>query len=298
MMHDSKRWLLFAYALMVCGCAAPRYTMDLDLILEAEGRKNRTQRAYRCTAGAHRGASVAHLENTIDALKEADRDSRYAFIEFDVQYSRDMRIVVFHDKRMLRVFGNVRTIGDSTFSELQDASGGEIVAYEDIMPVLSKPLNIEIKATKDSELDRRLVDEVAADLRSRKRIDEVLISSISSDVVAYVNARYPDIPTGQIFWLTSSTYLHLDSLTRRLYDEIRATEADYLMLHVANLRNIDDLLRLKPRGKTIVFWDFDDTMYIVHKDLSDRLWIDSCFRSFWQSVRYKLSSLLHRRSRR
>jgi hypothetical protein len=62
------------------------------------------------------------------------------------------------------------------------------------------------------------------------------------------------------------------------------------MLHVANLRNIDDLLRFKPKGKTIMFWDFDDTIYIVHKDLSDRLWGDSGIRTFCQLLRYKLVS--------
>jgi hypothetical protein len=66
------------------------------------------------------------------------------------------------------------------------------------------------------------------------------------------------------------------------------------MLHVANLRNIDDLLKFKPKGKTIVFWDFSDTIYIVHKDISDRLWGDSGIRTFCQFVLYKLASLFQR----
>jgi len=60
------------------------------------------------------------------------------------------------------------------------------------------------------------------------------------------------------------------------------------MLHVANLRNIEDLLRLKPTGKTVVFWDFDDTMYVVHKDLSDRLWGDSFLKTLLDQCRYKI----------
>jgi hypothetical protein len=103
--------------------------------------------------------------------------------------------------------------------------------------------------------------------------------------------EYDNIPTGQGFWLTSSTYLPFDGLTKKLYEDISATQADYLMLYVANLRNIDDLLKFKPRGKTIVFWDFGDTMYIVHKDLSDRLWGDSGIRTFFQFVQYKLASV-------
>ena len=89
------------------------------------------------------------------------------------------------------------------------------------------------------------------------------------------------------------TVLRINKLNK-LYEEISATQADYLMLHTANLHNLDDLLTFKPRGKTIVFWDFDDTMYIVHKDLSDRLWGDSSLRTFGNLLRYKLVSAFQR----
>jgi len=275
---------------MASGCAMPPYIKSLDEILEREGINNRIPYGYRCTAGAHRGASEEYRENTVAALKAADKNSEYAFIEFDVQYSKDRRIVVYHDKRMLRLYGNLSAIGNSTFAELSKITYGEIVAYDEVIGILRKKLNIEIKSRGDHQEDERLVDEIIADIRDRKRDNDVLISSISGDVIKYVNQKYPDIPTGQVFWLTSSTYLHFDALTKRLYEEIRATQADYLMLHVANLRNIDDLLKFKPRGKTIVFWDFSDTIYILHKDLSDRLWGDSGIKTFFQFVRYKFVS--------
>ena len=274
--------------MLTTGCAMPRYAVSIDAILDREGRSNGTEYGYRCTRGAHRGASEVHMENTAAALKAADADKQYAFIEFDVQYSMDDRIVVYHDKRMLRQFGSPKAIGKTTFAELSAITKGEIAAYDDVMPNLRKRLNIEIKSQGDEEEDRRLVDEIMADLKERKRQDDVLISSISIEVVQYVNYKYPDMPTGQLFWLTSSTYLHLSGLTKKLYEDIKTTQADYLMLHVANLRNIDDLLALKPEGKTIMLWDFDDRMYIVHKDLSDRLWGHSGLRTFFQLMRYKL----------
>jgi glycerophosphoryl diester phosphodiesterase len=281
---------LILIAAMLSGCAMPPYLKSLDEILEREGLNNRVRYGYRCTAGAHRGASEEHRENTMAALKAADKNSKYAFIEFDVQYSKDRRIVVYHDKRMLRLYGNIRAIGDTTFAELSKITYGEIAAYDEVIAILRKKLNIEIKSQGDTQEDERLVDEIIADIQARKRDNDVLISSISGNVIKYVNRNYPDIPTGQVFWLTSSTYLHFGGLTKKLYEDISATQADYLMLHVANLRNIDDLLKFKPRGKTIVFWDFDDTMYIVHKDLSDRLWGDSGIRTFCQFVLYKFAS--------
>jgi glycerophosphoryl diester phosphodiesterase len=281
-------------AVVVSGCSMPPYETSLDEILEREGITHRVRYGYRCTAGAHRGASEEHMENTLAALEAADKNSKYAFIEFDVQYSKDGRIVVYHDKRMLRLHGSLKAIGDTTFAELSEITDGEIAAYDKVIGILKKKLNIEIKSQGDDREDRRLVDEIIADIRARKRDSDVLISSISGDVIKYVNQNYPDISTGQIFWLTSSTFLHFDSLTKGLYDEIGATRADYLMLHVANLHNLDALIRFKPRGKTIVFWDFDDTMYVVHKDLSDRLWGNSWIKTFCDFVRYKLACLFQR----
>jgi glycerophosphoryl diester phosphodiesterase len=285
---------LMLLAAMVSGCAMPHYVTSLDTILEQEGRNNGARYGYRCTAGAHRGAAEEHRENTLAALKAADKNSKYAFIEFDVQYSKDRRIVVYHDKRLLRLYGNMRAIGNTTFAELSQLTYGEIAAYDEVMAILRKKLNIEIKSQGDIQEDERLVDEIITDIRARKRDKDVLISSISSDVITYVKQNYPDIPTGQVFWLTSSTYLHFEGLTKKLYEDISATRADYLILHVANLRNIDGLLEFKPKGKTVVFWDFDDSTYIVHKDISDRLWGDSGIRTFFQFVRYKLVSPFQR----
>jgi len=281
---------------MANGCAMPPYVTSLDEILEQEGINNRVRYGYRCTAGAHRGASEEHIENTVAALKAADKNSKYAFIEFDVQYSKDGKIVVYHDKRMLRLYGDLRAIGNTTFAELSGMTGGEIAAYDEVIGNLKKKLNIEIKSQGDNQEDERLVDEIIADIQTRKRDNDVLISSISDHVIKYVKRNYPNIRTGQVFWLTSSTYLHFDGLTKKLYEDISANQADYLMLHEANLRNIDDLLKFKPRGITIVFWDFDDTIYIVHKDISDRLWGDSGIRTFGQLVRYKLVSAFQRRN--
>jgi glycerophosphoryl diester phosphodiesterase len=266
----------------------PPYVTSLDQILDKEGIVNQTPYEYRCTAGAHRGASEEYRENTMAALLAADENSKYAFIEFDVQYSKDHRIIVYHDKRLLRLYGKMKPIGETTFAELSKITYGEIVAFDEVIGILRKKLNIEIKSQGDNQEDERLVDEIIADIKARKRDKDVLISSISGDVITYINRCYPDIPTGQVFWLTSSTYLHFDALTKRLYEDISATEADYLMLYIANLHNIDDLLKFKPKGKTIMFWDFDDTMYIVHKDMSDRLWGDSGIEAVFQFVRYKI----------
>lgn len=284
--------IIILFAVLVLGFAGSAHVISLDEILEGHEIDNGKNYGYRCTAGAHRGASLDFKENTLAALLAADSSSKYAFIEFDVQYSKDRKIVVFHDKRMLRLFGSLRSIGSTNYDQLVKLTDGEIAAYDQVVGKLKKKLNIEIKSQGDIQEDERLVNEIINDVRSRGRERDVLISSISSDVVKYVSRVYPDIATGQIFWWTSSTFLPFDSLTRSLFEEIAETRADYVMLHVANLNNIDNLLEFKPENKTIVFWDFDDKMYVLHRDLSDRLWGESVVISFLKSVKYKFSSLV------
>jgi glycerophosphoryl diester phosphodiesterase len=282
---------LLAVALLAAGCAGPKATVGLREVMSHElGRELGDLPNLRCTLGAHRGSSVVHRENTLPALLAAEDDPRFAFIEFDVQYTADNRIVVFHDQRLFRLYGRTREVGEITYAELYAATDGEIVLFRDLMARLrNKPLNIEIKSQGDVDEDARLADEVVAIVRALGREEDVMISSISSDAIRYVKQAYPEFPTGLILWLTSSTYLHLDPLTARLYETFTGTGADYLMLHVANLRNLEKLLALKPPDKTIVFWDFDDRMVLVHRDPGDRLWGTSRWADFWAGVWYRIT---------
>lgn len=280
-----------ANLLLSSGCALPSHNQSLRSVMQQElDRSDAVLPAYRCTLGAHRGASVDHLENSQLALAAAEADPRYAFIEFDVQYTRDDQIIVFHDRRLRRLFDRFDSISNLSYAEIQKLSQGQIPLYRDVIGSLNKRLNIEIKSQGDDQRDVRLADELIADLRARDKLDDVMISSISENVIRYIKNQYPEIPTGQIFWITSSTFLHFDHLTERLYEKFSRTQAEYLMLNVENLRNIENLIKLKPQGKTIMFWNFQDNIYLVHSDLSDRLWGSSALGNFWDGLRYKVSA--------
>jgi len=235
--------------------------------------KKKAEIPYHTTIGAHRGDSVIFTENTPAAIRSAQQNPKYAFIEFDVQYSSDKRVIVFHDSSLKRVFGHKVKVKETSFEELASLSDHRIATYEEIMDLAEgKPLNIEIKSQGDPADDERLIDYVMADLKRRGIESCTMISSISAEAIQYVKEHYPEMPTGQIFWKKASTYLPFDFLTKQLYRKVAESKADYIMLHVDNLRNIKDLLEFKPPNQTIVFWDFDDTMYVVLKDSSDHMW--------------------------
>jgi len=274
--------------LFLSGCVMPRHSIGLHAALKKEPDGKNHLASYRCTRGAHRGDSYFYTENSIQAIHSARHNPKFAFIEFDVQYSADNRAVVVHDTTLRRVFREKGNVGESTLEELRQLSNNQISTYEEVMELAEgKPLNIEIKSQGDAEEDERLVDFIVADVKERNIESRVLISSISEEAVRYVNDQYPEMATGQIFFFKASTYLPFDFLTEGLYRQIRESKADYLMLHTTNRHNIEDLLRLKPKDKTIVFWNFNDTLYIVHKNFSDRLWGDGRLKTFFNWLRYK-----------
>jgi glycerophosphoryl diester phosphodiesterase len=220
--------------------------------------------------GAHRGDSTNYVENTIEAIQSAVNEDKYKFIEFDIQYTKDKKIIIFHDLSLLRLQNKKVEINKLTYQELLEISDFQIPLYEEVMDIIadSKKINIEIKSQSNLKDDRDLIDFIIKDCKEREILKNILISSISPEAIKYVDNAHPEIKTGQIFWIVPSTFFNLDFFTKSLYNEISETGADYLMLHGVNLRNYSSLLNLKPTNKTLVFWNFDDTMYV----LDDKLW--------------------------
>lgn len=254
-------------SIVLAGCVVVRSTVNQCATVIEVGQK-----IYRCTAGAHRGDSGLYTENSPEAIRSARKNPVYAFIEFDVQYSADNVPVVLHDTNLLRVFGHLNKVKNTPYSELQELSGGEIATFDEIMNLAAgKCVNIEIKSQGDDAEDRQLIDYVVENIHRRGISQQVLLSSISEEAVSYAKERYPTLNVGQVMFHNAATWLPFDALTEKLYN----SPADYIMLHRTNLKNINDLIKLKPSNKTLVFWDFSDTMYIVHKDPTDRLWDNS-----------------------
>ncbi len=226
------------------------------------------------TLGAHRGSSVEHTENTLEAIKSALNDDRYHFIEFDVQYTKDKRIVVHHDKTLFRLQGKLVELNELTYAELNQVSNYQIPQYHEVMDLIGnkKKINLEIKSQGNFTEDQQLVDFVVADLKTRGVLKNTLFSSISGEVVNYIKERYPQQKTGKIYLVMPITYFPLDNFILDFYNDADKTGADYVMLHGINLRSFKPLLEHKPADKTLAFWYFDDQMYVMNTGKKDFVW--------------------------
>jgi len=90
--------------LFLNGCVMPRHTIGLHTVLEKKPNGNNHLVSYRCTRGSHRRDSYFYTENTPRAIHSARHNPKFAFIEFDVQYSAYNQVVVVHDTTLRRVF--------------------------------------------------------------------------------------------------------------------------------------------------------------------------------------------------
>jgi len=211
--------------------------------------------------GAHRGASLDYEENTIEAFEYALKDEKYQFIEFDIQYSKDGEIVVFHENNKFMIPKNFVSIPDLTYDELNREFDFEIPKYEDVMNLVGgkKPIDIEIKSNGDFEQDKKLADFIVQDCKNRGIENQIMISSPSAEVINYIEEKYPEVRTGKVYWITIQSMMPISSICDDVYD----TPADYVLLHGYNLHNYNTLTKCKPEDKSLIFWYFTDEVYIV-----------------------------------
>lgn len=143
---------------------------------------------------AHRGASQARRENTVEAFREAGRMGA-DMVELDVRRTADGALAIHHDATL----NDGRELKDVTFAELPEwvpdlAGALDACAGMDV--------NIEIKnwpADVDFDPDDAVATAVVDLVVARGCADRVLVSSFNLMTIDRVRARDAGVPTA---WLT------------------------------------------------------------------------------------------------
>ncbi|MFH0845865.1 MAG: glycerophosphodiester phosphodiesterase family protein [Patescibacteria group bacterium] len=242
--------------------------------------------------GAHRGNSVEFVENTIEAFESALQKDRYKFIEFDVQYTKDKVMVVHHDKTLKRLQGKSEAISELTYEELLAISDYHIPTYDEVMDLVAgkKPLDIEIKSRGDLADDQKMADFIISDLKKRGVLKSTIISSISKDILFYINKTYDNgfkgwlenkdlcqkeknsvcnwkkniyIDTGLISYINKDTFFQIFDWKEPILFKDTEAGVNYFMLYGSNLRAYNSLSRKTPENINLCFWFFTDEIYLV-----------------------------------
>lgn len=130
---------------------------------------------------AHRGGTMRHPENTLNAFQDAV-DLGFRYVETDVHASSDGQLYAFHDDHLGRIVGVQAYIGDLTSTELDAirfGGGYRIPRLDEVLstwPTLN--VNIDPKADASVEPLVRTIDRHGA-------IDRVCVGSFSGRRIRY-----------------------------------------------------------------------------------------------------------------
>lgn len=190
---------------------------------------------------AHRGASQAAPENTVEAFRLA-RDLGADWVELDVWLGADGTVFVHHDEHL--------TDGRRVAS----CRAGEVPAA---VPVLRDALeacrgmgvNVEVKTAGSTERGSapRMAEAVVAALASRPAGQEVLVSSFDPAVLDAVRAVDPGLPTGFLVAVVG-----VGTLAQAVAHGHRALHPHHRVVNAALVR------ACHRRGLAVHVWTCDD----------------------------------------
>lgn len=200
---------------------------------------------------AHRGASWDAPENTIAAIEEAIVQGA-DWVEIDVQETRDGRVLVAHDRDLMKVGGSPLRIFDAPFEALRAVDIGSFKDprfADERIPLLSEvlelakgrvKLNVELKYYGQEQRFEALVADL---IDSYDMADEVVIMSLSLPGVRTMKALRPDWTVG----LLSSVAV----------GDITRLDVDFLAVN-ARFASRAFVERAQGRGKDVLTWTVND----------------------------------------
>jgi len=200
---------------------------------------------------AHRGASWDAPENTLAAI-EAAIEQGADWAEIDVQETRDGRVLVIHDRDLMKVAGSPLRVYDAPFDTLREVDIGSHKGpqYADQrVPLLSEvlraakgriKLNIELKYYgREEQLEARVAELV----ERYDMVDDVVIMSLKLVGMRRMKALRPDWSVG----LLSSVAL----------GDITRLDVDFLAVN-ASLATSAFVRRAHARNKSVYTWTVND----------------------------------------
>lgn len=208
---------------------------------------------------AHRGYSSKYLENTLEAFK-ACLDLDIYGIELDVQFSKDGKIVIFHDENIKRLTGEDFFLKDLTLSELQNLQfkdGQTFLVLDDYLDLMEDSeliTNVELKTGKFpyEGIERAVYEK----FRERNMLDRLMISSFNHQSLVNFQEIDPDIPVAALF------------------SKIEKIDEDFLDKHNIRIYHPNhkylshkDIKRLKKKGIIINLWTVNDKFEYVKNEL-------------------------------
>ncbi len=209
---------------------------------------------------AHRGAAGSAPENTLASIELA-LDKGADMVEIDVQESSDGRIVVIHDRDLMRVGRAPLRVWDATYEEILRIDIGSWYGAEfsdQRVPTLEQVLKLcKGRAMVDIELkyyghNERLEERVTEIVERMGMEDEIVLMSLVSDIVSSMKALRPHWTVGL--------------LTAKAVGDLTTSDADFLAVHIG-MANPGFIRRAHAAEKKVFVWTVNDKLN-MHRMMS------------------------------
>lgn len=243
------------------------HTVSIPIIRKRKFRSSKNSDRYIYQKIAHRGAAGYCPENTFAAFDRAI-EMGADYIEIDLQFTKDNKIVVIHDLTVDRTTNGKGKVIDYTMEELQQLDAGswfdpefageKIPTFSEVLEIYGMKIGLLIELKKPS-VNPGIEEAVAAEMKkmfpSTLPADHFIIQSFEQASLKKIKPLLPNIPIGVLvnFPLTKQEIheisLFADYLNPKwtLVNEalIRQLQANNLKSFAWTIRNSRDLERLK-----------------------------------------------------
>lgn len=154
---------------------------------------------------AHRGFSSRFPENTLLAFDKAVEVGA-DMIEFDIRWTADEQLVVFHDGDLRRIAGRSDRIETLTLAELQQVdmgAGQTIPTFEQVMDRMAGRIGMNLHVQSPGPLVDRVIDAC----RQAGTIDQVFLAVGWDDEIRRLRSERPDVWVCSLFGQSAPAYV-------------------------------------------------------------------------------------------
>ena len=204
--------------------------------------------------GGHRGSPKKAHENTLESFTAAIFDGA-DFIEFDVRYSKDRKLIIHHDPALK---GHILSeMNYKEITELSESFGYKVPLLEDVLELCKGRimLDIEIKEPETTE-------ETAEKTLSLFNPEDFIITSFHDSVIVKINNDFKGLKKGLLF----------DDTTKKdLEKRISALRPDIILPDFENLDfTVNELILDIPFDIKALYWNVN-TVEAMRRTLKNDL---------------------------
>ena len=211
---------------------------------------------------AHRGESFDAPENTLASVKLAWKKNADA-VEIDIRMTKDNQIVVIHDSNIKRIWGQNKTVKNSTLSELKQINILNSGYPNEKIPTL-KEIYATVPANKKLIVEIKTGSEIIPFLKS-----ETEISGLNNDQIEFISFNFDtvsnikkEMPQYKMLWIRQlKNYLFhkifpfkIDEIIKRAKD----CSLDGFDLYAGKIIKPEFVDKIKSSGLSVYLWTVNE----------------------------------------